>query len=217
LEQPQLTSAVRKTTGKGPARALRRNGQLPAVLYGPEIAPILLTVDVHAFEQLLKNHNINQLVLKLVIQNGPSQSKSVMVKELQVHPVTNRLIHADFYEISMTRKLWVNVPIVVEGRSVGEERGGILQVIRRELEVLCLPGEIPESIRVDIGPLDIGDAVHVEDIQLPDGVEMSADTNFTILTITSPKIEEEPEEEEEAEEAEEAEAAEAAPEVSSEE
>jgi large subunit ribosomal protein L25 len=216
LEQLQLTATTRKTTGNGPARVLRRNGRIPAVLYGPDTDATLLSVNIHEFEQVLKNHNIHQMVLNLVIQNGDALPKSVMIKELQAHPVTNNLIHADFYEISMTRKIWVNVRVVVHGKSIGEERGGIVQLVRRELEVLCLPGEIPESITVDISSLDIGDAIHVEEIQLPEGVEISPETNFTVVTVTSMMAEEEPKEEA-AEEGEAAGEDEAAPESSEEE
>jgi large subunit ribosomal protein L25 len=183
------------------------------VLYGPDTDTTLLSVNVHEFEQVLKNHNINQLVLNLVIENGDVPPRSVMIKELQAHPVTKNLIHADFYEISMTRKIWVNVQVVVHGKSIGEERGGIVQIVRRELEVLCLPGEIPESIALDISSLDINDAIHVEEVQLPEGVEISPETNFTVVTITS-VAEEEPEVEAEAEEGEAAEEEEAAPESS---
>lgn len=215
MEQLQLTATTRKTTGNGPARVLRRNGRIPAVLYGPDTDATLLSVNIHEFEQVLKNHNINQMVLNLVIENGDAPSKSVMIKELQAHPVTNHLIHADFYEISMTRKIWVNVRVVVHGKSIGEERGGIVQLVRRELEVLCLPSEIPESIALDISSLDIGDAIHVEEIQLPEGVEISPETNFTVVTVTSVMAEEEPKEE--AEEGEAAGEDEAAPESSEEE
>jgi large subunit ribosomal protein L25 len=216
LEQLQLTATTRKTTGNGPARVLRRNGRIPAVLYGPDTDATLLSVNIHEFELVLKNHNINQMVLNLVIENGDAPSKSVMIKELQAHPVTNHLIHADFYEISMTRKIWVNVRVVVHGKSIGEERGGIVQLVRRELEVLCLPSEIPESIALDISSLDIGDAIHVEEIQLPEGVEISPETNFTVVTVTSVMAEEEPKEEA-AEEGEAAGEDEAAPESSEEE
>jgi large subunit ribosomal protein L25 len=215
LEQLQLTATTRKTTGNGPARVLRRNGRIPAVLYGPDTDATLLSVNIHEFELVLKNHNINQMVLNLVIENGDALPKSVMIKELQAHPVTNHLIHADFYEISMTRKIWVNVRVVVHGKSIGEERGGIVQLVRRELEVLCLPSEIPESIALDISSLDIGDAIHVEEIQLPEGVEISPETNFTVVTVTSVMAEEEPKEE--AEEGEAAGEDEAAPESSEEE
>jgi large subunit ribosomal protein L25 len=206
LEKIQLTANVRETSGSGPARVLRREGLIPAVLYGPDAEPILLMINTHEFELLLKEHNINQVVLDLVVKNGKTLNKSVMIKELQTHPVSQNPLHVDFYEISMTRKIKVNVPVVTTGKSVGEERGGIVQIVRRELEVFCLPGEIPESFTLDISNLDIGDALHVEDITTEGDIEIPAETNFTIVTVTTPQAEEveeeEVEEEEEGEEAE---------------
>ena len=211
MEKIQLTANVRATTGNGPARTLRRDGRIPAVLYGPGTNPILLSVDTHEFELLLKDHNINQVVLDLKVKNGKTLSKSVMIKELQTHPVSHNPLHVDFYEISMTRKIRVSVPIVTTGKSVGEERGGIVQIVRRELEVLCLPGVIPEMVTLDISELDIGDAIHVDDIALEGDIEIPADVNFTVVTVTSPTVEEVEEEEvEEEEEGEETEGEEAA-------
>ena len=126
--------------------------------------PILLSIHTHDFELLLKDYNVSQMVLDLDVKNGKTIKKSVMVKELQTHPVSHTLLHIDFYEISMTRKIKVNIPIVTTGKSAGEELGGVVQIIRRVLEVLCLPGEIPDSITVDITELEIGDSLHVEDI-----------------------------------------------------
>ena len=209
MEKIQLTANVRTTTGNGPARVLRRDGKIPAILYGPDTKPILLTINTHDFELLLKDYNVNQMVLDLVVKNGKTLNKSVMVKELQTHPVSHNLLHVDFYEISMTRKIKVNVPVVTTGKSAGEELGGVVQIIRRDLEVLCLPGEIPESITVDITELEIGDSLHVEDIELEGDIEIPAEVNFTVLTVTSPKVEVEEEEEIEEEEGEEVEGEEA--------
>jgi large subunit ribosomal protein L25 len=210
LEKIKLTANVRTDTGNGPARVLRRDGKIPAVLYGPDTKPILLSIQIHDFELLLKDYNVSQMVLDLDVKNGKTIKKSVMVKELQTHPVSQNLLHVDFYEISMTRKIKVNVPIVTTGKSAGEEFGGVLQIIRRELEVLCLPGEIPESIKVDISELEIGDSLHVEDITVGGDIEIPAEVNFTVLTVTSPKVEVEEEEEIEEEEGEEVEGEEAA-------
>jgi large subunit ribosomal protein L25 len=211
LEKIQLSANVRATTGNGPARVLRRDGRIPAILYGPDTEPILLSVNTHEFELLIKEHNVNQVVLDLVVKNGQTHNKSVMIKELQTHPVSRNLLHVDFYEISMTRKIRVNVPIVTTGKSVGEEHGGIVQIIRRELEVLCLPGEIPETITLDISDLDIGDAIHVEEITLEGDIEIPTEVNFTVVTVTSPQAEEVKEEEAgEGEEGEEGEGEEAA-------
>ena len=124
-----------------------------------------------------------------------------MVKELQTHPVSGNFIHIDFYEIDMKRQINVMVPIITNGLSVGVEKGGLLNIVRREVELLCLPGDIPEAIEIDITDLDIGDSIHIEDIPLGENVEVSADFNFTVVTVLSPTVEEEEEvvEEEEGE------------------
>jgi large subunit ribosomal protein L25 len=211
LERLELEATVRKTVGNGPARSLRRTGQIPAVLYGPKTDPVLLSVSIKSLENVLKQGNVFQIILNLVIQNGKKITKSAMVKELQTHPVTGNFIHIDFYEIDMKRQIKVMVPVVTKGKSVGVEEGGMLNIVRRELELLCLPGDIPEAIEIDISELNIGDSIHVEEIQLGDNVELPAEVNYTVVTVLSPKIEEVVEEEEaelEAAEAEEGEAAE---------
>jgi large subunit ribosomal protein L25 len=128
-----------------------------------------------------------------------------MVKELQTHPVSRDFLHVDFYEIAMDRKIRVKVPIVTTGMAKGVELGGVLQIIRREIEVLCLPFEVPESFEIDVADLDIGDSIHVRDISQEGEIEFLEDENFTVVTLLIPKIEEEEEpaeeEEEEAEEA----------------
>ena len=204
MEQIELNATVRKTTGNSPARELRRGGQIPAVLYGPQTEPVLLSVNIKEFEQILKKGNIGSIILNLVIQNGKKVTKPAMIKELQSHPVSGSFLHIDFYEIDMQRKINVMIPVVTKGISKGVELGGLLQIIRREIEVLCMPGDIPEAIELDITDLDVGDSVHVEEIPLGDNVEISSDVNFTVLTIVSPKVEEVEEEEEEALEGEEA-------------
>jgi large subunit ribosomal protein L25 len=130
------------------------------------------------------------MILNLVIQNGKQVTKPAMIKELQSHPVSGNFIHIDFYEIDMNRKINVMIPVVTIGKSKGVEDGGLLQIVRRELEVLCLPGDIPETIEIDITDLDIGDSVHMEEIPLGDNIELLSDANFTVVTIVSPKVEE---------------------------
>ncbi|MEA3280156.1 MAG: 50S ribosomal protein L25/general stress protein Ctc [Thermodesulfobacteriota bacterium] len=213
MELIELKTNIRTSVGDGPARALRRNKQIPAVLYGRGTETVLLSVDISKLERVLKKSAVSQLLLNLVIQNGETYTKTAMVKELQTHPVSRDFLHIDFYEIAMERKIKVNVPVITKGKSEGVELGGMLQIIRRELEVLCLPLEIPESIEIDITDLGIGDSVHVNEISLEGDAEMQADVNFTVLTILSPKTAEEEEvsEEEEGEEAVEEAAAEEEP------
>jgi large subunit ribosomal protein L25 len=201
LELIELKTNIRTTVGNGPARRLRQTGQVPAVLYGPKTESVLLSVNKNDLDLVLKKGRSSQIILNLVIQNnGETYTRPAMIKELQVHPVSRRYLHIDFYEIDMDRKITVGVRVVTTGKSVGVERGGILQIIRRELEVECLPFEVPESIVIDITDLDMGDSVHVEDISLDGDVEFLGESNLTVVTILTPKLEEEPEAEEEAEE-----------------
>jgi len=205
LELIELNANIRTTVGNGPARRLRQSGQLPAVLYGPGAETVLLSVNISDFDQALKKSGASQLLLNLVIQDSETYTRSAMVKELQTHPVSRDFLHVDFYEIAMDRKIRVKVPIVTTGMAKGVELGGVLQIIRREIEVLCLPFEVPESFEIDIADLDIGDSIHVKDISPEGEVEFLEDGHFTVVTLLVPKIEEEEEpieeEEEEAEEA----------------
>jgi large subunit ribosomal protein L25 len=189
LEQINLNARIRKVTGNNPARSLRREGRIPAVLYGPKTKPILLSVDSKEFEQVVKKSTIGSVLLNLMIQNGNTESRPAMVKELQTHPVTQRFLHVDFYEVDMQRKIKVMVPVVVRGKAKGVEEGGLLQIAHREIEVLCLPTEIPESFEVDVSDLDIGDAIHLEDIQAVGNIEIVAEANVTVVSVLAPKVE----------------------------
>ena len=196
MEQIDLKAQVRKTTGNGPARALRRAGRIPAVLYGPKTDSMLLSIDFKEFEQIIKKANIGSVLLNLQIQNGKTLTRPAMIKELQTHPPTGAFLHVDFYEIDMQRKITVSVPVVTRGKSAGIEAGGLLQIVRRELEVFCLPTAIPEAIEVDVTDLNIGDSIHVQEIPLPGDIEIPADVDYTVVTLLVPKVEEVVEEEE---------------------
>ncbi len=218
MELLELKTNLRSSVGSSPARELRRKGILPAVLYGPETETILLSVNISDFEQAMEKGTSSQVLFSLVIQNGKTNKKTVMIKELQIHPVSRNFLHVDFYEIDMNRKINVKVPVTIKGKSKGLELGGTLQIVRRELDVLCLPLKVPKSIEVDITDIDIGDSIHVDEIPIEDDIEIPFDKNFTVVTMLSPKYEEEPKEEleeelEEAEEGEEAAAEEETPEA----
>ena len=201
MESIQLKAKVRKSVGNSPARVLRREGEVPAVIYGPGKDSVLLSVSVKDLENILKKTNVGQAILSLEIQNGGVSTRTAMIKELQTHPVSRKYLHVDFYEIAMDRKIKVKVPVVTQGIAKGVDFGGMLQVISREIEVLCLPLGIPKSIEIDITELNVGDAVHVRDIALPEGVEIPADVNYTVVTVLATKAEEKVSEEEVEEEA----------------
>jgi large subunit ribosomal protein L25 len=184
LEIANLKVSLRDTVGDGPSRTLRRDGKIPAILYGPRIDPLKLTIDRLDLEPVIKTGSVAQKLLRLEIE-GLDRTPSVMIKEVQKHPVTHSLLHVDLYEVIMDQKIKVMIPVVTTGNSIGVEMGGMLQTIRREVEVLCLPDQIPDSITVDITHLDVGDSVHVKDLKVPETIEVPADGNFTILTIRS--------------------------------
>ena len=204
MEFLELKAKPRTTKGNSPARALRRDGAIPAVIYGPGKASVALSVNVYDLEQALKGAGGRQIFVDLAIEGG--EIRKAMLKELQRHPVNGSFIHADFYEVALDRKMRVMIPVTTVGKCQGVEMGGMLQIIRRELEALCFPTDIPDEIEIDITELDMGESVHVEDITLEGDVELVHDVNFTVLTILAGREEEE--EVEEGEEGEEGEVAE---------
>ena len=200
MELIELKTNIRTTTGNGPARRLRQKGQIPAVLYGPGTESILLSVNISDIDRILKKGRIGQALLNLVIpNNGETSTKTVMVKELQHHPVSRDFLHIDFYEVAMDRKIMVNIPVTTIGKAKGVETGGILQIVRRELEVQCFPLDVPESIEIDITDLDVGDSIHLGDIARQSKIEFLYDENITVVTVVTPKLAEEEEVVEEAE------------------
>ncbi len=201
----KLNANLRTTRGNGPARALRRENKIPAILYGPDTEPIPITVNKSELEKAIKDNVGSQLLINLVIEGDENSPHAAMLKELQTHPISRDFLHADFYRISMDRKIRVNVPITVTGKSIGVEMGGMLQIIRRELEVLCYPNKIPNTIELDITNLDIGESLHIEEIEAGDDIEFPHEVDFTVLTVLSPKGKAEEDEEAEGEEEEETE------------
>lgn len=189
----------RTTKGDGAAKAMRREGLAPAVLYGPQTEPVLLSVNSHEMEVLLKTASAGQTLLDLQIEGGGTP-KPAIIKDMQRNVLSGEILHVDFYEVDMKRKITVQIPIITTGSSKGVELGGMLQIVRREVDMLCYPNQIPDEIVYDITDLDIGESVHVEDLPLAEGLEIPHETNFTLLTILAAKAEEEEVEEEEGEE-----------------
>ena len=207
MPQLSLAARVRTETGKGAARRLRRSDQVPAIFYGPNSQPVMLAVKYLDLKTLLKSASSENVIFQLQIESGQgSSNKTVMLKELQADPVKPVYYHADFYEISMDKELTLNVPVHLLGTPAGASKGGILQHVKRDLSVACLPGNLVEFLEVDVTALDIGDAVHVKDLVLPTGMKTAEDADTTIAVVTAPhvvaeKVEEVVEGEEKAEEA----------------
>ncbi|MBW2646823.1 MAG: 50S ribosomal protein L25, partial [Deltaproteobacteria bacterium] len=157
METFELKASHRTTTGKGAARSLRRDGRIPAILYGLNTEAISLAVSIRELQNVFKSSASENVILKLIIDNGEKTTQTAMVKELQTTPLTRDYLHVDFYAVSMEKPIHVKIPVVVTGLAQGVEQGGLVQVIRKELEVLCLPLDIPDAIEIDVTNLDIGD------------------------------------------------------------
>lgn len=201
MELIELSAKTRETTGKGAARKLRAVKSIPAIVYGGKSEPVKLSVDTTIFDKIIRDNGTTGLFFDLKIEGG--EQKMVMLKDLQMDAFGLNYLHLDFHEVDMDHKVSVTVPVETEGISIGVKEGGLLQIIRRELEILCKPQNTPESIVIDISKLDIGDAIHVEDIDLGDAIEIPHEVNFTVITIVPPTASSEGvEEEDEGDEAE---------------
>lgn len=187
METYELDVSYRTTTGTGGARRLRRDGWIPAVLYGPNTDAILLSVSGGVLQKILLDAS-EHAILKLILDSGKGAERMAMVKELQLDPVTQEYLHADFYEISMDKAIRVKIPVALTGKAKGSEKGGLVQLIRNEIEVSCLPSDIPKAIEIDVTALDVGDSVHIDDISVADTVKLIADTNFTVVSILAPTL-----------------------------
>ncbi len=175
---------------------MRSKKNIPAIIYGPKIDPMMLCLETSEFDKIIRDRGTSGLFLNLKIQGEEEvKSKVVMLKDLQMDTFGIEYLHADFHQIDMDTLVTVSVPVVPVGISKGvKEGGGMLQIIRRELEVVCKPADTPESIEIDVTDLDIGDAVHVEAIDLGEAVEIPHEVNFTVITIVPPDAGEEEEE-----------------------
>lgn len=184
-----MAARLRTDTGKGAARRLRRDRQVPAIFYGPNTQPVMLAVQYADLQTLLKSTDSENVIFELQIQSGQAtQKKTVMLKELQTDPLKPIYYHADFYEISMDKELTLHVPIRLVNTPVGAAKGGILQHVKRDIEVACLPGNLVDFLEVDVSALDIGDAVHVKDLLLPQGMKTAEDGDTTIAVVTAPHV-----------------------------
>jgi large subunit ribosomal protein L25 len=189
METVELDVTPRSDGGKGVSRRIRRTGKIPAVFYGPKRQSTMITIDAREFALKVASLEGSHLI-RFRSASEDLADTVTLIKETQLHPVTGAVLHADFYEVDMTKKLRVRVPLHFTGKAVGVAAGGILQPVQREVEVECLPVDIPEYIEVDVTALNIHEAVHVSQVQLPGGVKAIYDTDQTLVTVLPPTVEE---------------------------
>src|SRR5262245_52325580 len=191
MEIVSVTVETRSAAGKGSARRVRAGGKIPAVFYGPNQKSGAIALQLEEKEFAKKIAVLEGSALIQFESTAPElKSRMVLLREVQSHPVSGAVLHADFYEVDLTKKLEVTVALHFTGKPAGVEAGGILQPIVREITVKCLPTEIPAFLEVDVSALGIHDSIHVEELQLPTGGAPVYETNFTIVTVSPPTVEE---------------------------
>jgi len=185
-DQLSIAAEPRERAGKGASRALRREGRVPAVIYGDKKEAQAIHVEARALNKLLgTGHFMNSLVE--VDVNGVKTR--TLPKDVAFDPVTDRPLHVDFFRLAKGAKVQVNIPVVFinEEASPGLKRGGVMNVVRHELDLMCDADHIPDQIEIDVTGLEIGDSIHISHITLPEGSESAiTDRDFTIAGVTAP-------------------------------
>ncbi len=185
-DQLTLSAETRERAGKGASRAMRREGRVPAVIYGEKQEPVMIHVEEKALVKALSTgHFMNTVVM---IDAGGAATRT-LPKDVQFHPVSDRPLHVDFLRIAEHATIHVNVPVAFtdEEASPGIKRGGTLNIVRHELELVCDAANIPDQIEISLAGLELGDTIHISAVTLPAGVTSAIeDRDFTIATIATP-------------------------------
>lgn len=180
-----LKAEARPRAGKGASRAMRREGRVPAVIYGNKQEPLAIHVEEKRLAKLLQTGHFMNSVLEIEVDGATHRA---LPRDVQFHPVTDRPMHVDFLRVAADSLITVNVPVRFEneGASPGLKRGGVLNVVRHEIELRCPADSIPDDIVVDVAGFDVGESIHISAVKLPRGVETVIDRDFTIATIAAP-------------------------------
>lgn len=191
MEKVILKAEVRLASGKRIAKDLRKKNTIPAVVYKGGLDAMKLELSVRDLEQVLHTKAGENIIVTLKIAGSDKslKDKTVLIKEIQREPIKDRILHVDFNEISLTETLKVNVPLAAHGEPEGKKEGGTLEHVMWELQVECLPADIPEKIEVEVSGLKIGDAIYVKNITAPAGVKILTDPELIAMIVKPPKVE----------------------------
>src|ERR1700735_1234601 len=187
METGELACEKRATRPKGQNNALRRNGRVPAILYGPKAAPMALAIDRLELKARI-SAAAHTRIIKLKSNTAELDGRHVIFKDLQRAPVSGEILHADLYEVDLNRPIRVEVPFKFVGKAKGVANGGILAPLQRTATVECLPLEIPDQIEVDVTDIDIHDVIHVSAVKFPDKVKPIFDTDYPVVTVLPPTV-----------------------------
>jgi large subunit ribosomal protein L25 len=193
-QQAKLTVQTRTQVGRNAIKKVRKEGLIPGVIYGVGQEPINLEVNGRQLSTVLAHASSENILLELEIVDGDNKLNSLaMIQEVQHHPIQRQILHVDFHAVSATEKITAEVPIETIGEPVGvKTNGGLLEHNLRDLEVECLPADLPERIEVDVTNLDVNQSIHVKDLKLPPGVEAVTDADLTVVAVSAARVDEEP-------------------------
>lgn len=192
MDEIVLDAQIREEAGRGKVKHLRDKGFIPAVVYSEGKESLPVKVSTHDLIRLVHQYRLESMLINLKVKDDKKdKARSCLIKEIQYEPVTGDIVHVDFNEISLTKAIKVNVPVVAKGEAVGvKQEGGSLEHNLWEVEVECLPTNIPKNIEVDISLLKIGDAIHVKDLALSANIKVLADPGAIVLSVAAPMKEE---------------------------
>ena len=189
MKQVTLSAIKREKTGKEISKKLRKQGLIPAIVYGPRFQPLPIAVKFNELESILIKHKGETLLFNLELTDGEPSKIQAILKDYQIHPLTDKIIHIDFLAIHEEETITLDIPLEFLGKPIGISKGGVLEILLHELTIECLPSNIPDKIYVDISNLDVGDVLHVKDIKVPEGVKVINDPEETVLTIVAEAVE----------------------------
>ena len=185
-----LIVARRQATGTRPVRRLRHEGLVPGIVYGSEMNALAIAVKARELTKLLHTKTGEHALVTLRLEDGTPWEKPALVQAVQHDPVDGHVVHVDFHAVLLTERIRVRVPVVLKGESVGvKQEGGILEHFLREVEVECLPTEMPASVEFDVSALKIGETVHVRDLAAPKNAKITSDADGVIASVQTPKAE----------------------------
>lgn len=193
MAEVTLEVTRRERTGKEVARKLRQEGKVPAVVYGGHREPVAIAVDRKAISELVQKSEHGVRSIFLLKMAGTDQQRHAMIKDITIDPISRRMTHVDFVRVVMDEKVRVTIPVHLNGTAIGvKQGGGIIDFQVRELHIECLPNAIPDSIEVDVTPLNGHDYYRISDLKLPEGVKVLDDSDRVVVGVTHAKAEAEP-------------------------
>ncbi len=191
-DETVLVAGSRDACGTGASRRLRRDGKLPGIVYGQGNEPRAIAFDAHDFEQMLRHHSSDNVILDLQLDDK-KKSQKVLLREVQRDPISGHVVHADFVEIKMTEKLHVTAAVELVGDPVGvTQGGGMLDHSLRDIEIECFPADMVEKVEVDVANLDVGESILIKDIVVDPKLTILTDGEVAVACVLAPRVEAEP-------------------------